>query len=476
VFAYGESARHLEHALEVQDVLNPDDHVKRCDLLLALGEALMPAGEPLRAANQVAEEAFALAESAEDRDRAARAACLGLEGLHRALVAAAPRTPEWRQWAERADTSAAAETPQRVMADIGMARLRIVREQRAEGIVLLRRALDLARRLNDPEMFFTAGWQTIRNQQTPAHWRENLALAEELFARPRAGVSPRTQGQMLEFCGQAFVANGDREHADQAWEQLEEIAQRSRDPFNRLNSLSYQGVLATVEGKLEHAVAIGDKLHQVGGELGMPQLGAGFALARGGGKALLYLGRFEEYDDWYEQTGRRVSQEGLHLAHLGRQDEVATILARTWNEWGIEEGKGSQVYCDPLANLLTLALDVQDRPKVLALATILADGPAILVVPPYCLPSLLGSAWALLGEPDQARGHYQLAIDVCTRARFRPELALSRLYLAELLLEHYPDESAQAIAHLDFAVAEFQDMKMQPSLERALGHRQLLKA
>ena len=60
--------------------------------------------------------------------------------------------------------------------------------------------------------------------------------------------------------------------------------------------------------------------------------------------------------------------------------------------------------------------------------------------------------------------------------RFRPEIALTRLELAELLLEHYPDERATAIEHLDFAIGEFREMKMQPSLERALRHRGLLKA
>ena len=60
--------------------------------------------------------------------------------------------------------------------------------------------------------------------------------------------------------------------------------------------------------------------------------------------------------------------------------------------------------------------------------------------------------------------------------RFRPEIALIRLGLAELLLEHYPDERDAAIEHLDFAIAELRDMKMQPALERALRHRGLLKA
>jgi hypothetical protein len=60
--------------------------------------------------------------------------------------------------------------------------------------------------------------------------------------------------------------------------------------------------------------------------------------------------------------------------------------------------------------------------------------------------------------------------------KFRPELALTHLQLAELLLEHYPKERAKALEHLNFAIKEFQDMKMQPSLERALRHKDILKA
>ena len=90
------------------------------------------------------------------------------------------------------------------------------------------------------------------------------------------------------------------------------------------------------------------------------------------------------------------------------------------------------------------------------------------------------------------------------KVRFRPETALTRLGLAELLLEEAEELSAtnnvgarsprpgvagrgdpaptgnqlrrQAVEHLDFAIAEFQEMRMQPALERALRHKGLLKA
>ncbi len=50
------------------------------------------------------------------------------------------------------------------------------------------------------------------------------------------------------------------------------------------------------------------------------------------------------------------------------------------------------------------------------------------------------------------------------------------LSLAELLLEHYPDEWDEALEHLDFAINEFREMKMQPSLERALRRKEILGA
>ena len=95
---------------------------------------------------------------------------------------------------------------------------------------------------------------------------------------------------------------------------------------------------------------------------------------------------------------------------------------------------------------------------------------------PTCVSRLLGDTCACLGELDASRAHYESALQACESLKHRPELALSHLGMAELLLEHYPDERDAAIEHLDFTIAEFREMKMQPSLERALRHRGLLKA
>ena len=95
---------------------------------------------------------------------------------------------------------------------------------------------------------------------------------------------------------------------------------------------------------------------------------------------------------------------------------------------------------------------------------------------PTCIASRVGDAQLILDDEAAALKTYHDGLDLARRVRFRPEVALTRLHIAELLLDHYPDERDAAVEHLDFAIAEFQDMKMQPALERALRHRGLLKA
>jgi hypothetical protein len=100
VYAYGEAERQLQRALQVQDILDPDDATRRCDLLLQLGAAILPTDQPERAARSVAPQAFKLAEAIGDSPRAARATGLALQGLLRGGVVGVG-TPEFDKWLEQ---------------------------------------------------------------------------------------------------------------------------------------------------------------------------------------------------------------------------------------------------------------------------------------------------------------------------------------------------------------------------------------
>jgi len=95
----------------------------------------------------------------------------------------------------------------------------------------------------------------------------------------------------------------------------------------------------------------------------------------------------------------------------------------------------------------------------------LSTGARVALVTPG---RLLGDAAVLLGDPQRARSFYEIGLHAAGKISFRPEIALIRARLGELLLKQFPAERTQAIADLNFAIAEFEAMGMQPSLERAL--------
>src|ERR671936_494782 len=113
----------------------------------------------------------------------------------------------------------------------------------------------------------------MRNLLSPQHWQEAVALAREFVGRSREGVKNRTQGQMLEFCGATLLHSGDRDGAERAFRELSRVAEQTRDASNQLQALSFEGVLAVLDGRLDDAVALGEELVERGQLLGMQQFG-----------------------------------------------------------------------------------------------------------------------------------------------------------------------------------------------------------
>lgn len=174
------------------------------------------------------------------------------------------------------------------------------------------------------------------------------------------------------------------------------------------------------------------------------------------------------------------------LAHMGQHQGTRETLAAVWPRYQLGPGAVDELaYAVELAALLEVAVVLGEWPIAAAILPSLADCPGVAgggTGLPASAQRLVAGAYALLGQPEQARLHYQRAIEACTHMRFRPELALTRLELAELLLDSALTptlsqvEREEAQAHLDFAIEEFRAMKMQPSLERALRHKGLLHA
>ena len=203
----------------------------------------------------------------------------------------------------------------------------------------------------------------------------------------------------------------------------------------------------------------------------------GFFAANRCAPALLYLGRVDEARALEQGFGMDVfhaAREAAALVEAGQRAEGQRIV-RAYVADNLSGGDRAPVeYIDWLGYMLQAAVIADDRESAALLAHSLADV-AVIGGPAFksCIPRHVGDAATLLGDRSWARACYDQALEAATRVRFRPEVALTRLALAELLLSDDESQGSgdEATAHLDFAIEEFSAMGMQPALERALRVR-----
>jgi DNA-binding CsgD family transcriptional regulator len=157
------------------------------------------------------------------------------------------------------------------------------------------------------------------------------------------------------------------------------------------------------------------------------------------------------------------------LALAGRADEAHKLST----ELPLLRDGRSRIGSHGLPMLILEAAAIsRDQESAPVLQGLVRGDARLLATLPFVLvPRHLGALAALLGDYETAMTDYRSAIEFCERIGHRPELALSRFDLAQLLLARYPDERAEAIAQLDLAIAEFEAMGMRPYLERALRLR-----
>ncbi len=484
VYAYGEAARLLESTLEVQEVLEPDDRAKRCDLLLALGEALGPAGDPLRAAETVAPAALALAEALRDETRCAQACELAIDALHRHRGPSATTTDDYYAWAQRLDQHAPAGTRARAYADCILASVLRPRGQQQEADERALRALKLGEELHEPEVLFRAAASVLFPAWPIGFQLEQQRLAGELARRSREGVRTSTLALLLQRAQSHLLAAGDRDMAEQMWRDLDQLATHTHDVVPMLWPAQLAVLRATLDGDLEDAAAACDRVVERANELGIPGAGRTSADFQGF-RPLFDLGRagealrrnplpsISEVRSRPDFRARRAIASALG----GDAEQARELLAGAYATLKAEVDRGILRLVSFTA-VLEAAVTLGDA-EIAAYTRARLGGLVAVVQLDLVLSNVArtrGAAAALLGDRDAARDDYDQSLAWAMRIRYRPEIALTRLAMAELLLEGTEEEQSEAQAHLDFAIEEFRAMKMQPALERALRHKGLLHA
>jgi tetratricopeptide (TPR) repeat protein len=313
------------------------------------------------------------------------------------------------------------------------------------------------------------------NQWEVRQIEDGIQLAKEVADWPRTGVSTVNLAYNLFLCAGLLLLDGNRDRSDALLSDVEELGERTGDSLPILLSLGGANIRRYMDGLLEDCVEGTKRAADKAEELGSPVMG-GLLDAASNFRALLDLGRVEEA---LAATDQMLPSDSLArticLVHVGRRAEAQGTLDELARRLNVETETDGMRWV-VLNWMMELAILLADRDVVEALAPRLAGLDKYVPPAGANIGRNLGGAKALLGNRDEARAHYLAALEASTRIRHRPEIALTHLELAELLLEHYPDERTEALEHLDTAIAELRDMKMQPALERALSHRDILKA
>jgi DNA-binding CsgD family transcriptional regulator len=343
-----------------------------------------------------------------------------------------------------------------------------------ESRSLLAEALALAQRHGDRETMFKAAFYLIFTGP-PEQWNERVRLAEEATSWPRDGVSGRALGMVLWVAAALQLAQGNRARTEELWRQIDELAQRTNVATVVLWATQRDAILAIIDGRLEEALTLSERFVARSDELGAPERGRHFnihlvlPLALYLGRGLDWLRLYEEYAALAGPRGPFavvIANHAVGLAHLGRLDEAEALVGPWLDQDGDSIGEvdliSTQVLLLQAAILLGNKRAAATLTNRLSCVAHLAGGDWFYT----CVGRHLGDGALLCGDLVAARSYYEQALASASKIQFRPEPALTHLRLAELLVE---EANAEAVAHLDIAIPELRDMKMQPALERAVA-------
>ncbi len=466
VYAYAEAARLLRRALDVQELLAPEDRGRRCDLLLALGETMLPMDQPGRVARTVAAEAFETASRSGDSGRAARAGVQALQSLYRAVgMTDGFAVPEVRRWLEQVDPHISAGTPERVYVDCYWGVHMLTVGDFSAGQERLRTALDEATTSGDREAYRTAAafavtlLQALRDRELV----EQLAL-ELLDNGP---PWPRVETLCLLAMAGTFMSRGEPDRAATIFQEAR-AENAAGDVSAILLSEGAEVWRAFYDGRLEQAAALAERLMRKAEHAGAGLAASGSAVRGLWARALFYLGRATDVVVEGFGVGRgSQAVKAVVLSFLGQCDEVAAIRAR-FATIDDDDDDTSLVILGEILEACTRCGDVTTAEILVRRLSPLAN--RLQRTDLVSFGRLLGEASLLVGKPGHARRYLRQALELCRKISMRPEVALIQLDLAELLLDsHGEDDRAEALFHLEGAIAEFRDMAMEPSLERALS-------
>ena len=464
-YAASDAAEMIKRAIEIHENLFPTNNIEYCDLLIDYGNALILKGEAKHVLETDAPMALSVAEKVSDGNLICRVCLMGLQAVFSYQAGGGLTSPEAIYWADKAEKYCKYDTIDRSKACRAIGGINVAIGRIEKGVYLLNHSVELAKRFGSKNYY----WETVTLKMgwadAPQHASEHLQLSESLLKAWRNNEISLTP-EILYTPSLIFLAWGQRELCEKLWQEMISWSDTIRLPIISHSILEFDILMSTMNGNLELAVDKCKKMRLLGSEAGFPE------------RSNTYYSILYPRPRFWLRKARNIEpavnflppyMKVFYLAYQGKIDEVKSILdvhVIKRPNIGSNEDE-TPVWHDIL--FLESAILTKHRKSVEYLFKRL-DGCEYCNTSRFFITSIprhLGAAASMLGETKKAKYHYLKSISICENMRFRPELALSRFQLAELLFEYYPDEKENAVEHLDCAIDEFKEMNMQPSLEKA---------
>lgn len=473
VFACGEAAALYDEVLETPElaaVLGPEE---RCDTLLLLGEALFGNWDLDRIPGEIGPAAYELALAARDSAQAARACWLVVQSIFAKYAFPGVGRPDNILWTARLDEAAPEGTIHRAYADAALMLLAASRGQPVKTAEFGVRAMALIRRLDGPaSLMCRVGWCYLLYCAAPRFAATRHEVAEELrriLVERGNEVAPEgAVGAAIQLAS-TTLEWGDRGELEGTLDLLVSVSKRAA--FRHWAPCVRDALLGYLDGDLEAAAAAAEALAEADSAAEQPGVASAYAtfffiwpyLLRGRESPRMRPAGQSTSANW-------APLRALVLALNGRIAEAReTLAAIARSQSGHGPAAPDSIPIHMVVPMLHAACLVGDPELARWFAAPLwdTDSATTGLFHTTVVKRHLASAAALLGEPERSRTLYQEALGQALARRFRPEVALIRLELGQLLLERFPESHAEAREHVAFALAEFEKMGMAPSVARA---------
>jgi DNA-binding SARP family transcriptional activator len=440
LLAHEQAVDQYAGALEVLRRFAPEADERRCELLIALGEAQVRVGDHPRAW-EAFREAATIAEDRGDSESLVRAA---IGAARRYIQQPGVVETELIELLERANEMTREQrTPARVQLLARLCGALYYSPERDRMAELAYEAGEIARELDDPEALANACAARRRALWDAAHLSERLETSTEMLTLARRVGDTELELQAHAWLVVDLLEDGDRDAVDAQIEAFTAGAEQLRQPLYSWHAIVWRAMRALLAGHLDQAEEIAGTALAAGARAEAVTAPQYYAIQ------LLAIRREQERISELEQAAREMVRTNpgrpawraalatlmLESGHIAEAQAEFELLAQA----GFEQIPRDGDWMIAITLLSDVCVGLGDAPRAEHLYDLLlpyAGANVVIGLAAVCLGSaarILGKLAGTMGSEAQATAQFERALIANEQLKAPVALAHTQLDYAQLL-------------------------------------------